>query len=389
MNGKQRLLAALRGDDLDYVPFAPNLYQWFHYHLTHGTLPPEVAHAQHPFDVLRHLGAEVLSRWDTQWATKTRYTAGTYTEEYLGQSDWERPFITAFNVYPPHRIERQRRFESPYGTLTQNWEYMPDAGADFETKYWWTEWEEYDAVRYMLEARAYDFDAEEFRGWVQRVGDDGLVMLNITESPLKALHWLAGPQNATLFIMEYPEEMKALARIHQEQALAFLAQVVALPEAQVFISHDNLDSMFYAPYLYKDYCHEFFSRAAELIHQHGKHLVVHACGRSKVLLPLVGEAQIDVLEGVTPPPMGDIQLGQVRALTGYDGFTLNGGMDPPHQELDENAGPVLRGYVRDLFNSLEDKRHFIFASSCNTSPLTPWENLLHFRDAAREYGRVS
>jgi uroporphyrinogen-III decarboxylase len=35
-----------------------------------------------------------------------------------------------------------------------------------------------------------------------------------------------------------------------------------------------------------------------------------------------------------------------------------------------------------------DKSHFVFASSCTTSPLTPWENLVYLRDAAREYGRM-
>ena len=48
---------------------------------------------------------------------------------------------------------------------------------------------------------------------------------------------------------------------------------------------------------------------------------------------------------------------------------------------------VIHTYTRDLFGSMGDKRHFIFASSCMTPPPTPWENLLHFRDAAREYGR--
>jgi uroporphyrinogen-III decarboxylase len=240
----------------------------------------------------------------------------------------------------------------------------------------------------MLEAREYEFDAEAFRGWVQRAGDDGVVMLNITESPLKALHWLAGPQNATIFILDHPDEMLELARLHQAKALALVERVAATAEADVFISHDNLDSMFYAPYLYRDYCHEFFARAAEIIHRHGKHLMVHACGRNKALLPMIGEARIDALEGVTPPPMGDVQLKQVRAMTGYDGFTLNGGMDAPHQEL-ADAVPLLHDYVRDLFAGLEDKRHFIFASSCNTSPLTPWENLVAFRDAARAYGRVA
>jgi len=35
-----------------------------------------------------------------------------------------------------------------------------------------------------------------------------------------------------------------------------------------------------------------------------------------------------------------------------------------------------------------DKSHFMFATSCSTSPLTPWKNLVAFRDAAREYGRI-
>jgi hypothetical protein len=389
MNGRERLLAAFRGAPVDTVPFAPNLYQWFYYHWRNGTLPAEVAQATHPFDVLRHLGAEILSRWDTQWATRPAYTAGEYSEAYSGDSPWDQPFVTAFNIYPPHKTERHRRFVTPHGTLTQLWGYMPEAGADFENKYWWTEWEEFEAVRFMVEATEYTFDAAAFQQWVARVGADGLVMLNLTESPLKALHWLAGPQNATIFMLEHPDEMKALAAVHQAKALALLEQVVDTPGAEVFISHDNLDSMFYAPYLYRDYCHEFFTRAAEIIHARGKHLMVHACGRSKALLPLVGEARIDALEGVTPRPMGDIDLKDVRRLTGYEHFTLNGGMDAPRQELTEDAGPVLRAYVRDLFGSLGDHRHFVFASSCNTSPLTPWENLLHFRDAARDFGRGS
>ena len=84
-----------------------------------------------------------------------------------------------------------------------------------------------------------------------------------------------------------------------------------------------------------------------------------------------------------PPPIGD-----ARRLTGYEAFTLNGGMDAAHQQLAEDTKAALHHCVRDLFASLPDKRHFIFSSSCNTSRLTPWCNLLSFRDAARAYGRV-
>ena len=387
MTGRERLLAAFCGEPVDVVPFSPNIYQWFYARYSNGTLPAEVVHAEHPFDVLRFLGADILARWDTQWATYAVYTGGEYSEEYVGDSNRNKPLVTAFNIYPPHKTERRRTFVTPYGTLTQAWAYSSEAAADFESKHWWTEWDEYEAIRFMMESTDYVLDADKFHHWVEQVGDDGLVMLNLTESPLKRLHWLAGAQNATMFIIDHPAEMQALAKIHEEKIVALLESVVDDPDVDLFIATDNLDAMFYPPYFYKDYCHNFFAKAADIIHSRNKHLIVHACGRSNVLLPLVGASHIDCLEGVTPPPMGDVELGDVRGRVSYKNFTVNGGMDAPHQEITQDAEQRLHDYTRTLFESMGDKRHFIFASSCNTSPLTPWKNLVTFRDAAREYGR--
>jgi hypothetical protein len=389
MNGRERILAAFRGEQADAVPFAPNIYLWFYYHKYAGTLPPELAGAEHPFDALRQLGADILARWDTQWALRETYSAGEFTAEWGGESSLATPRQTAFNLYPPGKSESRQAFVTPHGTLTQRWTLSPETGADFETEHWWKDWREYPAVRYMLESRAFELDEARFNRWVRAVGTDGVMMLNLSHSPLKALHWLAGPQNATFFIIDHPKEMLALARIHEEQALAFLERVVDLPQAEVFISHDNLDSAFYSPRFYRDYCASFFRRAAEIIHQRGKTFVVHACGRSRALLSAVGACQVDCLEGITPPPLGDVCLGDVRAAVGYDRFTVNGGMDTPHLELTQGAQPAIHAYTRDLFASLGDRRHFIFASSCMTSPRTPWQNLVHFRDAAREVGRLS
>jgi hypothetical protein len=64
-------------------------------------------------------------------------------------------------------------------------------------------------------------------------------------------------------------------------------------------------------------------------------------------------------------------------------------MAAPQQELRRpDASLAIDRYVRDLFASMGDKRRFLFGSSCNTSPLTPYENLLAFRDTGRKYGRV-
>lgn len=371
------------------VPFAPNIYYWFYNRLARGTLPEEIADARHPFDALRFLGADILARWDTQHTTKEVYTAGVFTDEFTGDSPFERPIVTAFNIYPPHKNLRKRKFVTPRGTLTHTWTLLPEAGADFESEYWWKDWSEYEAVRFLLEAREYLFDEREFKLWVERAGDDGVMMVHVTQSPLKTFHWLAGAQNASLFLMDHPEEMKALARIHEEKALALLEKIVDLPQTEVFISLDNLDSAFYPPYFYKDYCDSFYTQAAEIVHRRGKIFCIHACGHNKALLPLVGASKVDCLEGITPPPMGDVLLGEARRMSGYDNFTVNGGMDAARMETRDNAEQRLHEYTRWLFDSMGDKRHFIYASSCTTPVMTPWDNIKFARDAAREYGRLS
>ena len=67
---------------------------------------------------------------------------------------------------------------------------------------------------------------------------------------------------------------------------------------------------------------------------------------------------------------------------------VNGGLDTPHLELIDGAAPAIDDYTRELFAGMGDLRRFIFASSCTTPVVTPWDNLQRFRDAARKYGNV-
>lgn len=84
--------------------------------------------------------------------------------------------------------------------------------------------------------------------------------------------------------------------------------------------------------------------------------------------------------------MGDWRLDETRALSPR--LILCGGMTANEQEwTGPESGTRIRDHVRALFAGLGDKRRFLFASGCNTSPRTPWENLVAFRDAARQYGQ--
>jgi hypothetical protein len=95
------------------------------------------------------------------------------------------------------------------------------------------------------------------------------------------------------------------------------------------------------------------------------------------------------MEGQAPPPLGDWEFADALALD--DTFLANGGMFVPYQELTgPDAARRIDAYVHELFESLGPrKRRMMFATSCNWSPLGPYENLVAFRDAVRRHGQLS
>jgi hypothetical protein len=384
MKGKERILAALAGEKPDRVPFVPNIWQWFTVNEYNDTLPEAARGAHNPVDVLRAMGADIFSKFDGVASTQVLRTCG-HTIEFSGPLKEGKELKASFTTFDKGTI-RKERIETPHGPLTHTWEYRAESGAPFESEHWWKDFAaEYDAIRYWLADSEWHLDAEALRTGLQRVGDDGLILFQLLPTPLKQFHWLAGQAGASFFVADHPAEMRELARIFEEKSLAFVEEVADLKDVWVYEVPDNLDSAFYPPYWFREFCLPVLKKEAEILHARGKYLFVHACGRLKALGPLFLQADLDCVEGQAPPPLGDWPLPEARALS--ERLVVCGGMAAPQQELNTpDAAERLDVYVRDLFAAMGDKRRFLFASSCNTSPRTPYQNLLSFRDAAWKYG---
>lgn len=393
MTGQERILCALRGERPDTVPWAPNIQQWFYANKLHGTLPDDVAHCRNPIEVLQWLGAEVITRWDGQIKGRgfpgenTRFSACKLTVEFDGPAPAD-PQVTAFNTYTKgNRIHRT--LETPCGTLTQTWRFTEESCADFEERFWWKDFEkEFDAVRAFVEDRHYDYDLSDYEKTRDRVGTHGFVMQEIPECPLKMMHWLCGPERATYMIMDHGERLAELFAIHTRKTLEFVEHLLRHTNVQLLISNDNLDSMLFPPYFFEQYLKDHYRRVADLIHSAGRSFWVHSCGNNYDLAPYIKESGIDCMEGLTHPPLGNFPLHMAHEVIGPD-FVVEGGNSCHEQEIFDDTGPqVIRDYTADLFKRMGDNPHFIYASSCNTSPRTPWRNMLAMRDSARDLGRA-
>jgi hypothetical protein len=386
MTGKERILATLAGETPDRVPFAPNIWQWFHVNRSTGRLPAELAAVTDPVEALRFLEADVLSKFDGA-VVHEHLTDCRRSVAYEGDPA-DRPAWTSFVDFDGGPLRRER-VETPHGTLTQVWRYAPEAAAPFEAEHWWKDFDrEYPAVRAWMLGRRFEVDSAALQRGLTKIGDDGLLLLQLLPTPLKQFHWLAGPSAASLFVADHPEAMYELAGIHRRQALAVVEQVVDLPGVTIFEVPDNLDSMFYSPRLFREFCLPLLRQAAAMIHTRRKYLFIHACGKLKALAPLIVESGVDCVEGQAHPPLGDWHLHEARALSPE--LIVCGGMTANEQEW---RGPgtarQIDDFVRDLFGSLGDRRRFVFASGCNTSPNTSLENLIAFRNAAWKNGRFT
>ena len=386
MTGRERILTTLEGGRPDRVPFVPNIWQWFHVNQARDTLPEILRGCRSPLAALRVIGADVMSKFDGLVLNETLSTCRLAVE--FEDDGGARPTWTSFTSFEGGNIRRET-MATPRGVLTHVWQYEPRSGAPFEVEHWWKDFaRDYPAVRAWLQDADWRLDRAALARGLANVGDDGVVLLQLPPTPLKKFFWLAGPEQASLFILDHPEEMAELARIQERKTLAALAEVVDLDGIAVFEWPENLDSLFYSPVFFRTFCLPVMRQGAAMIHAQGKFMFAHACGQLKALAPLFLEAGLDCVEGQAHPPIGDWRLDEARALSEH--LIVCGGMTAREQEwTGPGAAERIEHHVGKLFASLGARRRFLFGSGCNTSPGTPFENLMTFRDAAWKHGRLS
>ncbi len=101
-------------------------------------------------------------------------------------------------------------------------------------------------------------------------------------------------------------------------------------------------------------------------------------------LKLIDSLNVDGLEGVAFPPLGDVELHEALQMTS-DKFIITGGISAI-ETRDLKTRQEIFHYVEDLFSRMRPyKNRFIFSASCNTAIDAGWETIKNFRDAWLEY----
>ncbi len=376
VTSQERLRRLLKRHRPDRIVYAPNYWQWFAHQQNHGRLPPEIAHCHSQLDVIRHLGLDVFSR--NVYCDQQHRWFGGLAEEIWGGVEAREQVISE-----GHDRLITRSYATRRGTLTERLRYVWAESTLVQEVFALDEAPDpLRALEELMRARRWHFRPERYAQEQARVGDDGLVVAGELFSPLKALHLLAGPVNATYLIADHEARVRELLALHEAAQLDLVRQIAAAG-VPAMMAMDNLDTAFHPPRYVEKFSASFYETAARIAHEHGSTFFIHACGRQRANLRLIDSLGVDGLEGVAFPPLGDVELDEAFRMTG-DRFLITGGISALETRALLTREQVF-GYVRDLFNRVRPFAHrFLFSASCNTAIDARWATLRDFRDAWRD-----
>lgn len=228
----------------------------------------------------------------------------------------------------PYRIERPNvrisseeiedgtiyTFETPVGILTQRRRQERGYGSSWIKEHLVKSAEDYRVLKFIVEDTIYHPNHEAFVDAERRMGERGVVMASLERAPFQKT-WIefAGIERLGVDLYENPgivgEVFEAMLEKQRE-----MWRIVANSPAQLVWCPDNITGVIVGPKLFREHLLPYYREVAELMHLKGKKLVAHMDGLLSPIAREIGETPVDVIEAFTPPPDGDLPLGEAKRL---------------------------------------------------------------------------
>jgi uroporphyrinogen decarboxylase-like protein len=280
MTMRERMLAVIRGEQPDRVPFVQ--YE--------NLAAPDQA----VWDVIGR-GSMGVMRW-TRVHRLEHPNCSTRTEDFSrGELQGRRTFI-----------------ETPRGTLVGERLLEPTYGTGAAHKHLITQPEDYDVLLAYLEDSVVVADRSAFDRACVELGDDGLPLVAVERTPYQQLwvQWVS-IADLSLHLIDCPDRvaacLQALAR--QEREICRLA--AAMPVDFVDFP-DNITAPMIGAEKFRQYCVPLYDELAGMLGE--RPVFVHMDGDLQPLWEAIGASGVRGIDSLAPPPDNDTSAGQAASL---------------------------------------------------------------------------
>ncbi|HUT55927.1 MAG TPA: uroporphyrinogen decarboxylase family protein [bacterium] len=363
MSGRERIMAALRGEDVDRIPWSPCIDGYF-------------LGGVDQVDGFRRIGADAMLRHIVNYlGTLPYYLTSTIPGKKML---WTKKQRTVDGV-------TEINYETPLGTLTEQFKYNPESPnipwttrrrvrtiEDVKILTWMYEVAEFVPMPYM-------FDLAE-----KRIGDDGISTISVPGTPMLTI--LNSEMDIDTFWYLYFDHTEAMEELFEAMhgMVKRICRACAEGKAPVIIEYENLSSTLVSPKIWEKYAPRWYREYYEILHPAGKILLSHACGHLFEFGEAIGSLALDGLVDVATPPTGSLpDLATARRLWGPEKFIM-GGIDATAFASKEPAD--LKEYTREVLRNMGDGRRMALGSNDAVPKNTTWERLQAVTEVVREHG---
>ncbi|MCX6622222.1 MAG: hypothetical protein NTY38_14365, partial [Acidobacteria bacterium] len=332
MTNRERMLAAIRGEAPDRVPFVPRIEFWHRAHLRKGTLPPHLAGLDR-MGLAGRLGvghyAIVPDFTESPELERADRALGILRHPHL-------PFTTTMNDVE-RRVLRSGQetvveYRTPVGTIRTAalfTDEMLDGGASdpHVSEYAIQKPEDFAVVGHIFSHLQIEPDFDGLRASIERAGERGLVVAYASSQAGPVHHIMAELMRVEDFfyaLNDCPEQVERLVE-QMEPYYARIEACAATCPAEVVLYGANYDDSITHAAFFRRHILPRLRSFGDRLHANGKYLLTHTDGENRRLLPLYLEAGFDVADSVCPFPMTRCTLDELhRTFAGH--ITIVGGI---------------------------------------------------------------
>ena len=377
MTHKERMMAAIKGEMPDVMPYAPRLDLWYAAHSAADTLPVKY----------KNSSVDEICRAEGWGLYKV-----TADYKYIQDSAEDIALVSLglfalpmagyrFNFSSEIKMEVKQegdtvmvKFHTPVGIVSSVLEYTEQLKKEGITYPWVKErlikdFDDWKIVAYLFENMKLVPDWDGYLQWVEEIGDDGLGASSASDASSPMHHIQKTFFDPTDFYIYYKERTKELEAFAASIANYYdqLVDVVAESPAEVITWGGNYDdTITYPPYFEKEIL-PWLKKAAKALRQKGKLLLTHCDGENSGLMELIKNSGVDAAESVCPYPMTKLRLHEYYERW-VDNITIIGGI-PAELVIRENTSDAdFTAYMDYMFKAVAPGRRF-FAGITDAVPV--------------------
>jgi len=296
---RRELNSAIFEGTADKVLWQPRLETWIGHHVQYGTLPE------------RFQGMSNLEIYDTLRCS-IRYAASAGIERLERRDD----LVRIEEQHPDHTVLRIRTPVGEICTVCRDiWEdgrRVNHRIEDFPVK-------TVQGLRVatdLVDRQQFRANPEAFSEAANKVGHRAEPTVFLSSSGFTELikAWCGLP--GTYYLLhDHPAEVEAYLRACDRRDDRLLDAALELP-CRIFNLGDHATNEFTPPPILKKYLMPRWQRIADRLHAEGRFVHTHWDGNSRHMLPFLRETRLDGVEALTPEPMGDMTLEQIKEAVG-------------------------------------------------------------------------